>query len=156
MSNKGFINNDFAFGYEGVNVTNFKTVKITKAHDDDLFDDTGTTRTVTIWTQPKNSRLISAMMRLSTQFAGVSLTDLNVDVGVSGNLNGLLTISGNLINNAVGTEYRDIGDLYDVFTEGIHGKTTASKIWQAKSLSGGANLDASTAGILDFYFVYEE
>lgn len=144
--------------YGGVNVANEKIIKISKAHDDNLFDDPGAQKVVNLWTQPANSKLIAVKMRLAVQFDGVSLDDLDVVMGHSGGAaNGLLDpASMNLTSQAVGTEYVDVGSFYDTFYEGIHGRTTAAIVWRAKATSGGANLDATTVGQLDFYIVYEQ
>lgn len=145
-----------AFQYDGIAITNYKVVKVTKAHGSDLFDAGATTDNATIWTQPVNSKLIAVMMRLETQFDGTSWSDLRVTMGLGGDNNGLLTTTGNLTSDAVDTEYEDVGAYYDTFLEGIHGKTNATIAWIAYATSTGGNLSASTAGTMDFYFIYEQ
>lgn len=145
-----------AFTYGGIAITNYKVVKVTKAHNSDLFDAAATTDSVTIWTQPVNSKLIAVMMRLETQFAGTSWTDLRVTIGLAGDTDGLVTTTGNLTSDAADTEYENAGAYYDAFTEGLHGKTNAAIAWIAYATATGGNLNASTAGTMDFYFIYEQ
>ena len=145
-----------AFDYGGINLTNYKVAKVTKAHDSDLFDAAATTDSATIWTQPANSKLIAAMMRLETQFAGTAWSSLTVSVGLAGDPDGLLVATGNMTSDAADTEYENIGAYYDVFTEGLASKTTAAIAWIAYATSVGGNLNVSTAGTMDFYFIYEE
>lgn len=148
---------DIAFRSNSITVTNFKTTKISVNHDTGLFDATGAIKNVVIWTQPVNSRLIHVMMRLETQFSGVSMDGLTVTIGIIGtDDDGLVTTTGNLTTDAEDSEYENAGAFYDSFYEGIHGKTNAAINWDAKAVSDGANLDATTAGTLDFYFMYEQ
>jgi len=145
-----------AFRYAGIEITNLKVIKVTKAHDSDLFDAGATTDNAVIWTQPANSKLIAAMMRLETQFAGTGpWSDLRVTLGNTGDNNGLLVTTGNMVTDSVDTEYEDVGAYYDTFTEGVHGKTTAAQDWTGYATSTGGNLSVSSAGTMDFYFLYE-
>ena len=145
-----------AFNYGNIAITNYKVAKVTKAHAADLFDAAATTDSVAIWTQPVNSRLIAVMMRLETQFAGTSWTDLRVTLGLAGDPDGLVATTGNLTSDAADTEYENVGAYYDAFMEGLHGKTNATIAWIAYATATGGNLNVSTAGTMDFYFLYEE
>lgn len=144
------------YQYGNITITKIKVVKVTKAHGSDLFDAVATTDNATIWTQPVNSKLIAVMMRLETQFAGTAWSDLRVTMGLAGDEDGLVTITGNLTSDAVDTEYENAGAYYDTFLEGLHGKTNATIDWKAYATSTGGNLSVSTAGTMDFYFIYEQ
>ena len=144
-----------AFNYSNINITNLRVVKVTKAHDSDLFDVGATSDSATIWTQPANSKLIAVMMRLETNFVATSMSDLRVEMGQAGDQDGLLTTTGNLTSDSEDTEYEDVGAYYDTFLEGIHGKTNATIAWIAYATATGANLSTTSAGTMDFYFLYE-
>ena len=144
------------FQVSGINITKIKVVKVTKAHGSDLFDAVATTDNTVIWTQPVNSKLIAVMMRLETQFAGTAWSDLRVTLGLAGDEDGLVVTTGNLTSDAADTEYEDVGAYYDSFYEGLHGKTNATIAWTAYATSTGGNLSVSSAGTMDFYFIYEQ
>ncbi|KKL90377.1 hypothetical protein LCGC14_1905360, partial [marine sediment metagenome] len=83
--NSGEDGRQVAFEYGNIPITNFKVVKVTKAHGSDLFDAGAATDNATIWTQPVDTVLIHAMMRLETQFAGTGpISDLRVTMGLVG------------------------------------------------------------------------
>ena len=106
-----------------------------------------TTDSGNLYIQPANSILLGAYYRLDEQFAATGLTDLDVEVGLSGDNNGLLAATGNLKSDAVGTYYRTIG------AYGVPLYEAAATTWVLYVTATGANLSTLTAGTISFYFI---
>lgn len=151
------------FTRSAVVITNIKTAKVPKAHNSDLFDAAALTDSATIWTQPANTRLIAVMMKLTVRFVGAGIASVVVTMGDAGDPDGLLLTTGNLVSDAVATEYEQAGvywaDFAGGMAEGLASKranASGTKAWIAYATAVGANLDQTSAGSIDFYFLYEE
>jgi len=156
-SGKGY--NFFAdFRVDDTNDTslyNIARYHIAKVHGSDLFDAAGLTDSVTIWTQPANSRLENVIIVLETQFVAAGMTDLDVTVGDAGDNTGILLETMNLTSDAVGLDYSLKGAYWSATTAGAY-YTTAAKAWLAYSTAVGANLNTTSAGEVIFYFIYTQ
>ena len=153
-ANKGFA---FSLATSGaVDIGTHMPVRVQKTYTADLFDAAGLTDSATIWTQPANTTLMAIVMRLTTQFAGPSLTDMRVTMGLAGDPDGLLVTTGNLISDAAATEYANVGAYQAAFMAGLHGPTAAAIPWVAYATATGCDMDDLTAGQLDFYVLYLE
>lgn len=141
---------------DGIPVGTIKTAKVTMAHGGTLFDAVGLTDSVIIWQQPANSVLIAAKMRLETQFAATSMTDLDVTVGLAGDPDGLVETTTNLTSDGADTEYHTRGAYWDETAAMGFYFSDAAVDWVAYATAVGANLDTTSAGTMDFYFCYLE
>lgn len=138
----------------GVTYGDWKIVRVQKTYTSDLFDAVGLTDSATIWTQPANTVLISVKMRLVTQFAATSLTDLDVTMGLAGDNDGLLSDTMNLTSDAAATEYKTRGAYWNTSALGAFWYAAAATDWVAYATAVGANLSTLSAGQLDFYIMY--
>lgn len=130
-----------------------KVAKAVKAHNSDLFDAAALSDSAVIWQQPANSVLLSTKYVLDTQFADGSITDIDVELGDSGDNNGILNVTGNLTSDAAGTEYSTRGAYWSATTAGGYHSASA-KDWTAYATAVGANLNTTNAGQITFYFAY--
>ncbi len=143
----------YELGTVGVPSYAIKTVKVTKAFSSDLFDADATTDSADVWLQPANTILLSAFMRLETQFAGPLHSDLDVTVGLAGDNDGLLEPAAmNMTSDAENTEYSGPGAYWNT----VQVVTISTQQWVAYATSVGDNLGDLTAGTMDFYFTYIE
>jgi len=149
---------DLALADGGISVGTIKTVKVTKAHDSDLFDATALTDNVTIWQQPAGTVLLATKMRLETQFTSTDslISDLDVTIGLAGDEDGLVAATMNLTSDAADTEYKTRGAYWDTSAEGSFWYSHSATDWVAYATAVGANLSTTTAGSIDFYFCYLE
>lgn len=130
-----------------------KVAKAVKVHNSDLFNADGLSDSAVVWQQPANSVLLSAKYVLDTQFADGSLTDIDVELGDSGDNDGIINIAGNLTSDAAGTEYSIRGAYWSATTAGGYHSASA-KDWTAYATAVGANLNTTSAGQITFYFAY--
>ena len=143
----------YQLGDVGITDFTIRKVKVTKAFSSDLFDADATTDSANVWLQPANTILLSAFMRLETQFDGPLHSGLDVTVGLGGDTNGLLAPAAmNMTSDAADTEYSGPGAYFG--TNQV--VTIGTQQWIAYATSVGDNLGDLTAGTMDFYFVYIE
>lgn len=147
--------NAFAdFRIDGVPCYNLCREKVAKAHNSDLFDASATSDSANIWAQPANTLLIGVFYRLDTQFAGGSISDVDVTLGLAGDNDGLLAPAAhNLTSDTVGTIYSKRGDYWNNVDSGGYYAASATT-WVAYASSVGDDLDQTSAGQITFYFVY--
>ncbi len=118
-----------------------------------LLNATATTDKAVVFTQPANTVLTGASLILSEQFVAVDLTNLTITIGVDGgDVDGIMTVTGNLTSSAADTQWRTKGAL---FTNGELYSATAAD-YSAFATATGANLSALTAGkiVLNFKYRY--
>jgi hypothetical protein len=130
------------------------TTATAKIHTDTMFDASATTDNAVIWQQPANSTLLGCKVRLDVAFVAASLTDLDVEIGDSGDENGLLTATMNLVSDTPLDEYVGLGAYFE--TGGIH--RTGATDWYLYATATGADLDTTSAGglTLTTYHVLDE
>ena len=137
-------------------VWNICIEKVVKAHDADLFDADAVTDTSDIFILPANSILMSCVMVLNTQFAGID--DLKVEVGVTGiDTDGfLLPGAMDLVGDAADSRYSNHGSYWDnaAGTGGFYYVDTATTITALATTTDADGLDETSAGQVTFYFTY--
>jgi len=139
----------------GVGMYNISYKTTIEEHDTStLFDASATTDTATVWTQPAESILLACKIVLEEQFVATSLTDLEIQIGITGDDdNGLIVEEGNMTSDAVGTVYNVRGEYWsDAEQIGYH--AASARAWHAKCDATGADLDTLTAGRVRIYFTY--
>ena len=146
----------YGSGSTQVATANIKVMKVIKIHTSDLFDAVATTDSVIVWTQPAGSVLLGIKMKLATQFAATGMTDLDVTIGLAGDVDGLVAATMNLTSDAAATEYITRGAYWNTSALGAFWYAAAATDWVAYATAVGANLSTTSAGQLDFYATYLE
>lgn len=141
-----------AFASDAVDCATFKVRKFVELFSSStLFDATATTDTKTLFSSTLDELIFNAKIVLDTQFAGPSHTDLTITIGDGSDVDGFLTITGNMTSDSTGTEYTGRGALWDTSAEG--GVWMEVDTWVATATATGDNLDDLTAGQVTFYFL---
>lgn len=120
-------------------------------HTHALFNAAATTDEATIFTLPARSVIMGIAIVLDEKFVATSLTALTITVGLAGDQDGYVTVTGNLVSDAITTEYRTKGAYW---TETLHGATVTGEAIIAYVTATGANLNTLTAGQVTFYITY--
>jgi hypothetical protein len=140
---------------DAIPVWNVCVEKVVKANNSDLFDASALTDTSDIFILPANSILMSCVMDLDTQFAGV--TTLKVEVGITGVDTDAILLPGamDLTSDAAGSNYSNHGAYWDNAsgTGGMYYVDSATTL-TALATSTVENLDQTSAGNVVFYFTY--
>lgn len=143
------------FEADSVPVWNICIKKVTFAHDSALFDASALTDSTEVFSIPANSKLISCVMKLDTQFAGV--TTLKVEVGPNGGDTDGFLLPGamDLTSDPANSHYSQHGALWDTAANngGEYYFDGAQQI-DAKATSTVENLDQTSAGSVTFYITY--
>jgi len=143
------------FEADSAPVWNVCVEKVVFAHTGTLFDASATTDTQAVFTIPANSRLLSCVMVLNTQFAGV--TTLSVELGINaGDADGILAPGlMDLTSDAANSNYSQHGALWDTAASngGMYYFDGATQL-DAKATSTVEDLDQTSAGAVTFYFTY--
>ncbi len=148
---RGYYSGIVAFDYAGVECPQIIIAKVTVAYNGTLFNAVGLTNSAVVWAQPANTIVLAAKMRMTTQFAAASMTDLDVTVGLDADHDGLLApASMNMTSATAGAEFSGPGAYFGTNTLA----SVAGQNWTAYSTAVGANLSTLSAGSLDFYFTY--
>lgn len=143
----------FGIGLSGQGVA-IRTVKVTKAYSSTLFDAVATTDDDDVWAQPAGSVLLAVKIKMTAQFVAGSLTDLDITLGLAGDVDGLLVQAMNLTSDAVASQYTTRGAYWnEAAGMGFLAKDAATT-WRAYATAVGANLSTLSAGSVDFYFTY--
>lgn len=109
------------------------------------FSTAGTTNDVTIFELPNLVEITSIFMNVVTAFAGGAIASYTISVGNTGSYDTLLTAQSTASTGmklAKGTDFTTNRPVYSV---------SAKTDIKARATSTGANLNAATAGIVDFY-----
>lgn len=127
----------------------------TFAYGSALFNAAGLTDSATVWTQPANSILLGAKIRLDVAFVATGMTDLDITLGDAGDNDGLTVKAMNLTSDAVSTEYATKGAYWDA-TAAVGGTLhkESATAWVAYATAVGANLSTLSAGQVTFIFTY--
>jgi hypothetical protein len=136
---------------------NIRTAAVTFDYTSALFDAAALTDNTIVWQQPLGSLLVGVCFAIDVQFAGPSVTDLDLTIGDAGNNAGILSEAMNLTANVVATRFRRRGAYWN--WNGTAGGSTeiyknVAYDWSAYSTSTGANLSTLTAGQVTIYFTY--
>lgn len=139
-----------------------KVFSITKTYSD--FSTGAATKTLNLITLPAKTYLLDAFAYVTTLFAGGSISSYYIQVGYSGDEDGILddndVVNGLDVFTGASTGFRckaqnekgvDFGTFYTTST--IYASATTV---QAKATSGGANLDDATAGSITIYLIFAE
>ena len=127
--------------------------KVVKIHTDDLFAASDFTDTSDVFVLPANSVLMSCVIVLNTQFAGV--TTLKIELGVTGDdTDGFVNPGAmDLTSDAASSRYSNRGAYWNAVTTGFYYAPTATTI-TALATSTIQHLDQTSAGQVTFYFTY--
>ena len=124
---------------------------VTIAHDGTLFDATATTDNAVVWAQPAGSTLVGVGVKVGAQFVAASMSALAIEIGDSGDNNGVYAGAADLVADAVNSVTYTRG-AYLIGHAGY--SVVAATNWTAYVSATGANLDATSAGSLVLYFYY--
>lgn len=115
----------------------------------------GLTDNALIWQQPAGSVLMGIRVKLTEQFAATGLTDIDITLGENGgDADGWLVQAMNGTSDAVGTQYKTRGALWDTSAEGVFSYQQSATDIYGFVTAVGANLDTLTAGTWTIYFTY--
>ncbi len=135
-----------------------RTVAVTMDHATHAaMNAAATTDTALCWEQPAGSTLLGVRVVLTEQFVAPSLTDMDFSLGDAsgGDDDGLIAPGAiNMVSDAVGTQYKTRGALWDTAAEASFFYQHAAKEWHLFMSATGANLNTLTAGTLTAYFTY--
>jgi hypothetical protein len=135
-----------------------RTVAVTMDHATHAaMNAAATTDTALCWEQPAGSTLLAVRVVLTEQFVAPSLTDMDFSLGDAsgGDDDGLIAPGAiNLVTDAVATQYKTRGALWDTAAEASFFYQHAAKEWHLFMSATGANLNTLTAGTLTAYFTY--
>lgn len=125
-----------------------KAIIIRKDYAD--FSTAATTLEVELFRLPRYSEIITCWFNVPTAFAGGAITAYTISVGPDGTETTLQTAQSVFtgatgLKKAVGTDFTTNRPIYS---------TTTSTVIKALATSTTANLNAATAGIADFFFLY--
>jgi hypothetical protein len=97
--------------------------------------------------------VLGIKMRLTEQFAGTGLTDMDITVGIGGgSATAYLNVTGNLTSDALNTVYYTKGASFDSASGIFH--ATAATTFTATATATGCNLADLTAGTVTFQISY--
>jgi len=108
-----------------------------------------------LWQAPAGSVVLGIRGYLTEQFVATSLTDIDFTLGENGgDADGWLVQAMNGTSDAVATQYKTRGALWDTSAEGVFAYFhTATDIYLFVTATG-ANLNTLTAGTWTFYITY--
>ena len=138
---------------DSVPLWNVCVEKVVKAHNSDLFNAAALTDTSDIFTLPANSILMSCVIDLDTQFAGV--TTLKIELGITANDTDGFLVPGamDLTADSAGSNYSNRGAYWNGTTAGFYYAASA-KVITALATSTVEDVDQTSAGNVVFYFTY--
>lgn len=145
------------FGIGSAYGIGIRTVAVTMDHATHAaMGATDVTDNALCWQQPAGSTLLGVRVALTEQFVAASLTDLDFTLGENGgDADGLLAGTMNCVSDAVATQYKTRGALWNAADMGGY-YADAAKDWYIFVTATGANLNTLSAGTLTAYFTYRD